>query len=252
MNFTIFLNSRGRVGQLNRCLFAIQQNTKDITNLELIVKADLDDRETIDYMKNVIGSEVDNKPQIGSISLSVGERPTSLCASFNMMANIAQGRYLFVLTDDAEIMTKDWDEIALNKIAEFKHANNIKDDIIYGRTSDTSIDKVKGEDYASFPIISKQAVNVLGFFMYESFVGLGGDSSIYRVYRGINRVVSLDEIKLDHVYNNTIFKVMTPDLTGHEMRQRTAASPLNPFTFNVDNEVNKLKNFIDNYKPNYN
>ena len=34
----------------------------------------------------------------------------------------------------------------------------------------------------------------MGFFMHEEFVGLGGDSAIYRVYEQINRVVDMSEI----------------------------------------------------------
>jgi hypothetical protein len=237
MNFTVFLNTRGRVMQLARCIAALEENTKDPSKVQLIIRADDDDLETITYLK-------EREFKVNFV-LRTGGRPASLCASFNEMAKAGVGKYLFVLTDDSEVMTKDWDAIALSRIEEFKTIHKIKDDIIYGRTSDTSIDKGGDKKYASFPIISKQAVNTLGFFMYDSFVGLGGDSSIYRVYEQVGRVVDLTQIELDHVFNNSIFKVMTPDLTGHEMRMRTAqAGNVDPFSFDVSKEVAKLKKVI--------
>jgi hypothetical protein len=240
MNFTIFLNTRGRTNQFARCLEAVESNTKDPSKVEFIVKADIDDLETVLFLR-----ELNDKRKTFNFKPIVSERPPSLCSSFNQMARQGKGKYMFVLTDDAEVMTKNWDEIALARIEEFKVINKIKDDIIYGRTSDTSIDKGGDKKYASFPIISKQAIDTLGFFMYDSFVGLGGDSSIYRVYEQVKRVVDLTEIQLDHVYNNSIFKIMTPDLTGHEMRVKTAmAGSIDPFTFDISKEVEKLKRVI--------
>jgi hypothetical protein len=247
MNFTIFLNSRGRVNQLARCLNAIEAKTKNPAKLEVIVKVDTDDSESIGFLRSV--EKTDKQPGMYPFELKilVSPRPASLCASFNQMAKMGKGQYLFVFTDDAEIMTNGWDEIALSKINTYKKARNIEDDIIYGCTADTSIDKVQGEKYASFPIISKQATEALGFFMYDSFVGLGGDSSIYRVYHGADRVVDMPEIQLDHINNNTLFKVMSPDLTGFEMRMRTQQTPQDPFKFDVAKEVLRLKSYIETY-----
>src|SRR4051812_45140590 len=132
MNFTIFFNSRGRVNQLARCLNAIESKTKNPSSLEVIVKVDNDDGESIAYLRSV------EKAFPFALNILVSPRPASLCSSFNNMAKLAKGKYLFVLTDDAEIMTNGWDEIALAKITTFKKARNITDDIIYGCTSDTS------------------------------------------------------------------------------------------------------------------
>jgi hypothetical protein len=81
--------------------------------------------------------------------------------------------------------------------------------------------------------------------MYSEFVGLGGDSSIYRVYKELDRVVDCSEVQLDHVYHSNIFRVMTPDKTAAEMRENTQRSYLDPYTFNVSKEVDKLKKFIN-------
>lgn len=240
MNFTLFLNSRGRVAPLANFLESVKKTTKNLKEIEIIIRGDSDDKETLDLFKTL--SFRNNTFEFRPL---IGDRPTSLCASFNVMANMGKGKYLFVMNDDVEILTPNWDIIALEKIQAFQKENGIKDDIIFGETSDTSVDKPVGQRYASFPIISKQAVDVLGFFMHEQFVGLGGDSAIQRVYEGAKRIVDLREIQVDHLYHNTVFKVLSPDKTAHEMRMNSNAHALNPFTFDVDKDILKLKNYIE-------
>ena len=238
MNFTLFLNSRGRVPQLRRFVEIIENVTFNLAETELIITGDDDDQETVEFLNSL------HSRKTLIFNPIIGPRPKSLCGSYNNMANKASGKYLFVMNDDAEILTPAWDEIALKKIWEFKKEKQIKDDIIFGITSDTSVDKAHTKEYPSFPIISKQAVNVLGFFMHENFVGLGGDSSIFRVYKESQRLVDMTEIVVDHIYHNTIYKVMAPDKTAAEMRMNTAVNPIDPFSFDVSSDIKKLQDFI--------
>jgi hypothetical protein len=238
MNFTLFLNSRGRLNQLKKFIDICEKVTQDHSQVEMIITGDDDDPPTARFLSQLPGRNTFTFRTI------IGPRPTSLCASFNNMARMAEGKYLLVLNDDAEIVTPHWDTIALSRIIYYKAFNRYKDDIIYGCTTDLSADKIAGKKYAAFPIISKQAVDALGFFMYEQFVGLGGDSSIYRVYEAVNRVVDMSDIILDHVYHNSLLRVMTPDKTAHEMRMNTQANPVDPFSFDITVDVARLTRFI--------
>lgn len=240
MNFSIILNSRGRPKLLDNMIKSIVNNASRADQLEILVAVDDDDKETIDYsesMKSVI-------------KFVIQPRPSSLNTSLTNLGLMAEGKYVFNVNDDVQFLTKGWDTIVLNKIANFKSTNAIADDIIYCGVSDNSVDKAKGVPYASFPIISKQAINTIGVFMYPAFVGLGGDSSIWRVYDAIGRVIQIPEVKLDHFYHSSIFAVMTPDLTAHEMRQSSWKTNLDPFTYDVSPEVEKLKEFIKGYGKN--
>lgn len=239
MNFSIILNTRGRVSQLARFITAIQTNTSDLSDIELVIRCDIDDQPTIDFLGALDDDVV--QPRYNVIT---GVRPFSLNASINELAAASKGRYIFVLNDDAEVHTLGWDKIAVEYIEKFKQENHIKDDIIYGLTSDTSMDKPEGTQYASFPIISAEAVRVLGYFMDPRFVGLGGDSGIYRVYEAIGRVVDMPNLIIDHVFHDTLFKVNAPDKTAYEMRMNTYAHPINPFTIDVSDSVKKLQDYI--------
>lgn len=238
MNFTLFLNSRGRLKQLQRFISVCENVTMDHAKTEMIITGDDDDPETTDFFRTL------NDRGTFAFRTIVGPRPRSLCASFNNMVRQARGRYLFVMNDDAEITTQNWDRLALFHIKAYQDRTGCKDDIIYGCTTDISADKLEGKKYAAFPIISKQATEVLGFFMYEQFVGLGGDSSIYRVYEAVDRIVDMPDIVVDHVYHNTILKVLTPDRTAYEMRANTQVNFVDPFTFDITVDVTRLKAFI--------
>lgn len=243
MNFTIFTPVRGRPQLVHELLGKIKENTKYLDKIECLFWHDDDDQLMIDYV-----SKTDFREFGFSILFFQNPRPESLNYAINFLAKKAKGDFCFNVNDDCQIVTKDWDEIVLNKIAQYKQEREIKDNIIYCRTGDNSIDRNKEAGYASFPIISKQAVDVLGFFMYEDFKGLGGDSSIYLLWKAIDRIVDCQEVQLDHIYHSNLFRVMSPDRTASDMRANTQKSYINPYTFDVSKGVRKLKDYIENYK----
>ena len=243
MNFSIILNTRGRVELLNNLLKSIHAKTQDISKVEILIWCDYDDLETIQYSTSDAFLQFNNE----NIKICIGHRNKNLSVPTNYLAKLARGKYVFILNDDVEILTEHWDEIVLSSIRNFKISHSINDDIIYGYTHDTSVDKVADKQYSSFFIISKQAIDVVGFLIYSNFYGLGGDSSIYRLYNSINRVVDVG-IALDHIYHNSIDKVMNPDLTAREMRNNSSLNYVDPFTINIENESMLLQKFIKNYE----
>ena len=137
--------------------------------------------------------------------------------------------------------TNGWDEIAFSKLE-----NSFEDGIVYGQTSDSSADKNKDFDYSSFPIISRAAFNALGYFMKEEFVGLGGDSSIYRIYKEISRIVDLKEIVIDHIFHNSVEKVSNPDETARQMRENSWSENVDPFSIDITKDLDKIKKSLYN------
>ena len=94
--FTIIMNSRGRPAQLKRCLDAIEKNTANLEELEVLVRADADDLPTLEFLDLKANYKF-------CLRVKVGERPKSLCSSFNELARLSRCKYIFVLTDDAEL-----------------------------------------------------------------------------------------------------------------------------------------------------
>lgn len=238
MKFTLFLNTRKRPALLNSFLFSVLSNTKNKKDIEILIRYDDDDEET---------EEFSNRASfIYDLNLTFikGPRPKSLIVSYNETVRRSKGENLFVCNDDIQILTKDWDEIALRKIEEYKKEKGISDDIYLCTTDCSSIDRDKRKGYCSFPIISKKATDVLGFFMYDSFVGLGGDSSIHRLYEGIDRVIDITEIKINHELHSSLEAINNPDQTASDMRKNTRLNFVDPYSFDVSKEVDFLKKYI--------
>lgn len=235
MRFSVFLNSRGRPEWLKNALDSVYSNCKNPDQLESLIRVDDDDHETISLLKTLTHP---------NLRYFIGPRPNNLIKSYNELVSQAKGQYLFVFNDDVQLLTPNWDEICENEIILFKKNNNIQDDIIYCETSDTSVDKTPGHDYCSFMIISREAVDALGYFMNESFVTLGGDSHIHRVYKAVNRIVDCGRILLDHIGHNTINRIMNPDIVAAEYRQKAWLTSPDPFELDISAEVDKLRNII--------
>lgn len=235
MKFSILLNTRNRARYLENLLYSLTTKTKNLQDIEVLVNYDDDDTTSHDFAQNKFNL---------NIRFFKNPRPHSLHSTINLMAKQAKGQYLIGVNDDIEFITEGWDEIILKKVESFKIENNIKDDIIYCKTSCTSVDHDPTLPYGSCPIVSKEAIDTIGLFLYEEFRGLGGDSSIYRVYAAVHRVVDISEVWFDHLMHNTLEKVVAPDKTASEMRQKSFSQNLNPFTFDISKEVNIIKNKI--------
>jgi hypothetical protein len=239
MKFSLILNTRKRTKFLVGLFNSLFENTANLNEIEILIRGDKDDEETLAfYHEKIKHLNYDN------IMFIMGkDRPTNMHTSLNFLAKYSIGEYIFVLNDDVEFQTKDWDKIAYEKLSKSKEKNG--DDILYGRTNDNSVDKPPGAEYASFPIISKEAFDTLGFVMHEDFVGLGGDAAIHRVYSAVDRVVDLNDIWIDHVLHNELSKIMLPDETATQMRINTGKNYVDPITLNIKKDVDKLKEVID-------
>jgi len=235
MKFSLILNSRGRVPQFVNFINSVFETTRDVNNIEILVRIDKDDSSMLDFYERQL------KPHpYQNMLFLVGERPKNLHVSLNYLAKHSVGQYIFVLNDDVLLDRKDWDTHAFSKLESSKG----KDGIIYGRTHDNSVDKPPGSEYASFPIISRAGYETLGFVMHNDFVGLGGDNSIFKVYNSVGKVVDLPDVKIDHVFHNSLSKVFQPDATAYHMRTNTGKNYVDPETLDISKDVEKLRKRI--------
>lgn len=243
VKFSIILNTRKRVDLLSNFLISVFQNTCYTEELEVLIRCDDDDTETIDYIEET--SRIFKSSDFLNIKLIKGPRPTNLHVSLNELARMATGQNVFICNDDIQFLTPEWDIYASAVIENCIEENGYHDGIYYCKTECNSFDRDQSKGYCSFPIISKKAIDALGFAMYEDFVSLGGDSSIYRVYEGVGRVLDLPGLKIDHILHRDLQSICSPDLTAFEYRQKSAQHPVDPYTFDVSKEIAKLKEKIN-------
>ncbi len=232
IEFSLFLNSRGRPKELLSLLDSIYNTCHDITQIEILINIDLDDMENQEEVMEKILEK--NYP----VTIFLIERPKNLHTALNSLAEMTAGNYLFVLNDDVVFLTENWDKIILDE------TQSIKNEVYYIHTTDTSMDKGNGGYYSSFPILTRAAYEKLGYFMDERLVGLGADVCLYRVFNEVGRIKKVD-IVLDHIYHNTYERVVNPDKTAIDMRRNTANNYIDCFTMDITEEVKRLRETIN-------
>lgn len=221
--FSIILVSRNReemLGNLLRSIFG----TSHFDN-EVIVGCDLDGDP---YTK--LWCEYKDSP----VRFLLSPRPDNLHTYINDLAKLARGDYLFVLNDDCELSTYDWDF----------HANRVLGDFSYGKTHDDSIDRVN-TNYAAFPIVSRKCYEKLGFLMDETYGNHGSDVVTWRIYQQAGLVVDLPMVGIRHVYHNSqaALSQRQQDKTATDMIGRTFSAGFDVgqlFSCDVSDKVKKL------------
>ena len=228
MKFSLILNSRQRPVLLHSLLRSLHNTTCHLDDIQVFVSCDSDDNETYSLSKQFKDSRY--------VQFEFIERELNLHKRLNSLAFRSDGKYIFVLNDDCEMLTPSWDKIAYTILENTKH------DIICGQTHDNSCDKSQ-LNYASFPIISRKAVEIVGFFMPDSLPGLGGDVFAYRLYNNIDRLIDIP-INISHVLHTTVEKVMTPDTVAVEMRQNSSQYSTDYFTSDMVSDVKRLQDYL--------
>ncbi len=232
MNFTVITNSRKRPQLLRNAIGSLLDNAECPEKIEVLVRIDDDDDDTKETIKQYPAN----------VTFFEGERRTNLAINLNELAAKAKGRFILIFNDDALMTTPHWDVNCLQAVFVFKSVLKIKDDIIFVKLQDTSVDKPNFSiNYSSFSVLSREAVQALGYIVNESFVTLGGDSHIYRIFDKLARIVDCSDVLIDHIGHNTLEKVMNPDNVAAEYRRNSARNPADPFTLDIVADVKKLK-----------
>ena len=240
MNFSLFLNTRHRVGLLADLLQSIEKTADDLGSIEILLGIDKDDYETASFIDH-LGMIISDLDLRDNISFYSDNRPTNLHVKMNFLASQATGDNLFVLNDDVQFVTPGWDALILQAL---KKQTPEPDHIYYVGVSDTSVDKDERENYASFPILTREAYDTLGYFMSEKFVGLGADVHLWRIFNEVGRCIFVPSVTLDHVRHNTLDKVMSPDPVAQQMRENTWANPVDSWSIDISKEVEKINEKI--------
>lgn len=189
MNFTIIVPSRGRPKWAEKLVGSIIDTAENLSLIEIIFILDDDDADLLNY-RNL-------KPlnSFVKITLIIQKRSEMHSEDYiNKYARLSEAKYIWPLNDDCIIYTKGWDTIICEKAKESKSG------IFYGRVSGLNhkINYAGTLEYASgFPLLSKKAVDILGFFFFPQIVGYGAEGNCYWVFAEANAVIELG-VRVDH------------------------------------------------------
>ena len=104
---SILIPTRKRVKLLKECLDSLNNKTKDKSLVEILLKIDTDDQETIDFINQYkLTSLVEIKEVITDRKKGYG----SLDEHMNHLSSFSEAEFLLGLNDDVEMLTKEWEQ----------------------------------------------------------------------------------------------------------------------------------------------
>lgn len=201
---SVIIVSRNRPTLLRNAIESVQRNSSKV---ELWVGYDLDDEPT-----RLIAEEM------GCFTAGAPRDVNRHASLLNPIVAKTCGDYIMGLNDDAEIRTPNFDDVISNSIESF--LKDRPDRIAYGRGQEVwPWPNVKEPweaslkyKYACYPILTREVVNALGYFMPPQISGPGADIMFARIFASAceNRLVdipveiydSVCEIKENHAHYN--------------------------------------------------
>jgi len=183
MDFSVVLPTRGNVAGLKKMLDAFVDTTTDLTNLEVLIATDWDDPDHDEIIK------LCRTYPFYVLAIDTIQTDNFCQGYFNRLADLSSGKNILGMNDDCYMLTKGWDDI-VRKATEGR-------DIYLVDMWDSTHD-YGGQSIPRFPMISRKAVETVGFFFYPQISMWPADLDIYNVYRRVDAVIECHEVKLQH------------------------------------------------------
>jgi hypothetical protein len=233
MNISLVTCFKERVDFLKDLFESLKRTTKHPEKIELLVALDKGDVKGIEGLNRLIKDF-----PIKVIAREYEPSDFLIRTHMNPIIKLASGRWIIGISDDSRFVTKDWDLQLWLAMTEMAHL--LGDDILLGMLGD-GLDH-DGLDFSCWPVLSKQAHDVLGHWHLEEFFFWGADHFVADVYRRMGRVVNLRHILVDHyTYHNGQRPLDTNGMKFKALADIYGCA----FTMEmVNQEINKLQQFI--------
>jgi hypothetical protein len=193
MNFTLVAACRGRYSSLERFIRSVFLTPRDRSEVELFIMSDEDDPGT---------HEVVHRLQLehGSWNLRLHKQPRTIFLNrdyINLGVAMGTGRFTWALGNDVEIVTPEWDQIVLQAASTYF---SDKPDGIGFIFIDDDLRKEGDFDGCCFPIMTREAVNAVGFHMPPEIATWGADFWLWQIYKtlGEDRVLRCPDVRIYH------------------------------------------------------
>lgn len=228
--FSLIIPSRARTRLLVNCLKSFFGKAKYRKNIEAIILADYDDKSMRDF--EYISSD--------NIKVVFQHQSDKMIKNYNNYGTqCSTGDFVWMLNDDYEMTTQNWDEIIHEDVKEFLKDKH--DKVIYIQVDDDTHRGEKAEKLGSCcPILSSETVDIQNGIMPEEIDMWGADIWLYWIFKKLpqNRILNLsNKVKVLHHcrHNNTISKL---DSTAQNVEKISKKGHL------TDEEFNKYINLF--------
>jgi hypothetical protein len=223
IDFSLILPSRERLQLLENLLKSIEDTTSNINRIDTWIAFDLDDSESIKSMNRL-------SKRFSFVQFIVTNRQDNLSVGYyNRLAATCAGRFVQVLNDDCLFVTPSWDSLALEALESYQKKH--RDGVLYGKVPDDL-----NCNYACFPLLSRQALNIVGWVFHPEMTAWGADQHLFDVYSRIDRVVNMP-YSIEHLSHHTNKR------TRDNVNQRL--SKISRYNYaSAPGEANRIRNIL--------
>jgi glycosyltransferase involved in cell wall biosynthesis len=191
IDFSVVIPVRNNLKGLSVTLGAFELFTAQKDKLEIILVCDNDDKDLVEYM------EMASKYSFRVIVCAVEKSDNFSRDYYNHGLTKASGDKFMVYNDDCYMQTNQWDDIVRRKVA----FNKFNDIFLVDTWDSTRTCEANGAEFPRFPIISRKAVDLLGFFFYPLVRMWPADYLIWQIYSYAGCIIPCHEVKMQHDHN---------------------------------------------------
>lgn len=199
IDFSLIIPSRDRLGMLENCLLSFFNKAKRRDHNEAIIVADHDDKSIRNFSDFILLHRMNAR------ILHVHRSEMMIRDYNNYGAQCSTGKYLWMLNDDYEVATDDWDEVLKVNIESFCAANGDRVAYVFVNDGTHYHDdgwSVQGHMGCTCPVITREACEAMNAIMPWQINSWGADISIANIFRRLPKPRMIDLTKSVKVFHH--------------------------------------------------
>lgn len=192
MNWSLVFPTRERLELLEGMLRSIMETAFDINRVEAVIYVDDNDPVTVPALNYL-------RLAYPFAHFNVGPRRANFSIFYYTQPALGStGRNVMALNDDTRFITHHWDKIGAEAMDEARA--RWKDGIFMGKCDDG----LKAS-YPCFPVLSREALQALGWVFHPEFTTWGADIHLHKVMSDpcVGRVIDLP-FSVEHICHHTM------------------------------------------------
>jgi hypothetical protein len=204
----------------------------DINSVELVLRIDDDDKDTINKVKLF--------PHLDRIKTIIAPRGKTMGEMHNVCINVCSGNIMMPGSDDFLFRTKSWDSLVRDAFDQYP------DKILLLHCSDG----LQNEALATTVFVHRKWVEILGYLIPPYFVADFGDKWLDHVAHDVGRKIYFPAVLIEHMHY-TAGKSDFDEVYRDRRRMKKEAGGKRAWKETGEKrheDVAKLQNYINNFK----
>lgn len=195
MDFSVIMPVRNNIEGLKTALGAFQLFTAKPELVEIRLMVDRGDMDTDKYI--ALSGKYDIQIFVHLVEPSDNFNKDY----YNAHMKYCRGKNIMAFNDDCYVQTNKWDDIVRQKIAEHPEFKGIYLVDIWDSTRFGNDSEGKKFEFPRFPMISRKAVDIAGFFFFPQMRNWPADKVVWNLYTSVGCIIKCHEVKLQHDHN---------------------------------------------------